>query len=58
MKFFRYEKWGEKKFWIRDFYAFCSPHPVINDQSLIIQNFEGLDLLSPSELYKFMVSGK
>ena len=28
----------------------CLPHPVINDQTLILLNFEGLDLLSPSEI--------
>ena len=31
---------------------FCllTPHPVLNDQSLVLPNFEGLVLLSPSEI--------
>ena len=29
---------------------FCSPHPVINDQFLILVNFEGLFLRAPSEI--------
>ena len=27
-----------------------APHPIINDQSLILVNFEGLFLLSPPEI--------
>ena len=46
MKFFPYEK-----FQIHDFPILKPlPPPQINDQSLIIVNFEGLFLLSPSEI--------
>ena len=43
----------------RIFFQFCyPPQPILNDQSLILLNFEDLVLLSPSEirreLYKLM----
>ena len=55
---------GQNKFWFRDSYPLCSPHPPrqYNDQSLILEDFEGLVVLSlpemRQELYEFVVSGK
>ena len=50
VKFFPYEKWGrEKRFQIYDFPILCPPPPIINDKSYSV-NFEGLFLLSPSEI--------
>ena len=63
VKFFAYEK-GSRKTFGSAIFPFCSPlpHPVINDQSIILVNSEDLFLLSRSEikqeLCEFMVSGK
>ena len=42
------------------YFCLLTPHPVLNDQSFILPNFEGLVLLSPSEikreLFNLMIS--
>ena len=50
MKFSPYEKGGGRNFG-STILSFCSPPPqsIINDQSLMM-HFEGLGLLSPSEI--------
>ena len=52
VKFFSLKKGGGRKSFISAIFQFCSPtpHPAINEQSLMIVHFEVLILLSPSEI--------